>query len=75
MRKAGLTVNNIPQIHMKQNELTNESHCIVSSEDDDTNLHILMKLDGILSCFPITRAFTHKEIENCEDIPTMNLTP
>ena len=44
------------------------------SEDDDTNLRIPMKLDGVFSYFP-TRALTHEAFENCEDMQTMDLTP
>ena len=58
----------------EKNELINESHCSVFSEDDNTKLRIPVKLDRIFSLFP-TRALTHKEIENCEDAQTMNLTP
>ena len=46
----------------------------MSSADEDTELRIPMKLDGIFSYFP-TRSLTQDEIENCEDMQTLNLTP
>ena len=48
MGEVGLKVNNTPTISMEQHELTNKSHCSVLSKDDDTELRIPMKLDGIL---------------------------
>ena len=57
--------------------MTNETHFIVSKDDGDnngTNLHIHMKLDGIFSYFP-THKFTTNELENCEHIETVYLSP
>ena len=66
-------MNDTQQIQAK-NQLTTEPCCIVPSLDDDTELHIPMKLDGVFSYFQ-TCALTHEEIENCEDMQAMNLTP
>ena len=46
----------------------------MSSADDDTELRIPLKLDGIFSYF-LTRTLTQVEIENCEDMQTLHLTP
>lgn len=43
------------------------------STDDETELHIRMKLDWIFSYVP-TRALTYKDMENCGDMQTMNVT-
>ena len=58
MREAGLIVNEVPLIHTKAEELTNETHCIVSTgEGDNAKLKIPLKLDGIFSHFE-TRKLT-----------------
>ena len=52
MREAGLKVNKLPKIHIEHQNLTNESHCIVSTADGNgTELRIPMQLDGIFSYF------------------------
>ena len=35
MREAGLKLNDIPKIHTERQNLTNESHCIVSTTDSN----------------------------------------
>ena len=72
MREAGLIVNDVPRIHTKSEELTDETHCIVSK--GEVEMKIPMKLDGIFSYFP-TRKLTHEEVEACEYIETVGLTP
>ena len=70
-------MNDVPKIHTRQDDLTNETHCIVSKDDggnNGTNLRIQMKLDGIFSYFP-TRKITMKKLENCEYIETVYLSP
>ena len=45
MREAGLIVNDIPRIHTRQEDLTNQTYCILSRVDGDdngTNLNICM---------------------------------
>ena len=77
MREAGLIVNDIPRIHTRQEDLTNQTHCIVSRVDGDengTNLNIHMKLDGNLSYFP-THKLTMDELEECEYMETVYLSP
>ena len=75
MREAGLKVNDIKKIHIEHKNLTNESHCIVSTADGNgTDIRIPMQLDGIFSYFP-TRNITQEEIENCEYINTVHLKP
>ena len=72
-----MIVNNVRKIHTRQEDLTNETHCIVSKRDgdnNDTNLHIHMKLDGIFSYFP-TRKLTMNELKNFEYIETVYLSP
>ena len=68
LREAGLIVNDVPRIHTKVEELTNETHCIVARESEvGIDLKIPLKLDGIFSCFN-TRKLTSEEIEDCEFI-------
>ena len=77
LRESGLIVNDVPKIHTRQEDLTNENHCIVSKDDSDnngTNLCIRMKLDVIFSYFP-TRKLTMNELDNCEYIETVHLNP
>ena len=58
MREAGLTVNDVPKIHTKDQELNDETHCIAAKEGDNgVDLKIPLKLDGIFSYFP-TRKLT-----------------
>ena len=69
-REAGLIVNDVPKIHTRKEDLTNETHSIVSKDYDDnngTNLCIHMKLDGIFSYFPTPKT-TMSKLENCEYI-------
>ena len=45
LQNAGLIVNDVPKIHTRQEDLTNETHYIVSKDDSDnngTNLRIRM---------------------------------
>ena len=77
LREAGLIVNDVPKIDTRQEDLTNETHCILSKDDGDnngTNLCIHMKLDGIFSYFT-TRNLTMNELENCEYVETVYLSP
>ena len=75
MRWTGLKVNDVPKIHIKSQNLTNESHCIVSTDDGTgTELLIKMQLGVTFSYFP-TQEFTQEEIDNCEYIKTVYLTP
>ena len=56
-------------------ELNNETHCILSkSSQDQVNLKIPHKLDGILPYFN-TRRMTENEIENCKYMEMTNLCP
>ena len=53
MREAVLKVYCILSIHIERQNLTNESHCIVSTVDGTgTELQITMQLYGIFSYFP-----------------------
>ena len=64
MREAGLIVNDVPRVHIWQEDLTNQTNCIVSmveGDDNGTNLNISIKLDGIFSYFP-TRKLTMDEL-------------
>ena len=70
MREAGLVVNDVPKIHCGDN-VTRESHSIISK---DLDLRIPLMLRGIFSYFP-TRALSAKEIDECEDLPVVCLTP
>ena len=75
LREAGLRVNEVPRIHTKQEEITDETHCIVArAEDNGLDLRIPLKLDGIFSYFT-TRKLTEEEVEACEYIPTLELSP
>ena len=50
MREAGLIVNDVPRIHTKPEELTNETHCIVATAaSNGADLKIPLQLDGIFS--------------------------
>ena len=75
LREAGLVVNDVPKIHTRQDELSNDTHCIVANEDTNgIDLRIPMKLDGAFSYFA-TRKLTEEEINNCEYIETLQLCP
>ena len=75
MREAGFKLNGVTNIHIERQNLTNESHCIVSTTDGNgTKLRIPIQLDGIFSYFP-TRNLTREEIYNCEYIKTVYLKP
>ena len=68
-------MNDAPKIHIESQNLTNKSHCIMSNADGNgTKLWIIMQLDGIFWYFP-TQKLTQEEIENCEYIKTVYLTP
>ena len=76
MREAGLIVNDVPRIHTRQEDLTNQTHFIVSMVDGDdngTNLNIRLKLDGIVSYFP-ARKITMDELKECEYMETVYLS-
>ena len=52
MIEAGLKVNDVPNIHIERQNLTNESHYIMSTSDGNvTEIRIPMQLDGIFSYF------------------------
>ena len=77
LREAGLVVNDVPKIHTRAQELTNETHCVISSPDEDgngTDLKIHMKLDGIFSYF-LTRKLTLNELKEWSNMETVYLTP
>ena len=71
MREAGLQVNDVPRIHCG-NDITQDSHCIVAN--GETHLRIPLRLRGIFSFFP-SRALEPSEIENCEEMDCVCLTP
>ena len=51
--EAGLKVNDLPKTHIEHQNLTNESHYIVSTSDGTgTGIRIPMQLDRIFSYFP-----------------------
>ena len=59
-------MNDAPKIHIESQNLTNESHCIVSTTDGNgTEFQIPMQLYGIFSYFS-TRKLAHEENDNCE---------
>ena len=65
MREAGLTVNDVPTIHTKEQDLNEETHCIVAKEGDNgVDLKIPLSLDGIFSQLP-TRRLTREEVRDC----------
>jgi hypothetical protein len=70
MREAGLLVNDVPRIHCGE-ELTNESHCIISKE---AGLRIPLQLRGIFSGFD-SRALTQDEVNNCDELDLIIITP
>ncbi len=75
MREVGLVVNDVPQIHTDIEDLMDETHCIVSTKKaTGTNLKIPMKLDGIFLYFD-TWTLTEEDIESCEYIETVGLSP
>ena len=71
MREAGIRVNEVPRIHCGE-DVTKESHSIIV--DGDVSLRIPLRLRGIFSYFP-TRALHIKEVENCDELETVCLTP
>ncbi|KAL7538844.1 hypothetical protein ACHAXR_009411 [Thalassiosira sp. AJA248-18] len=70
MREAGLVVNDVPRIHCGD-EVTRESHSIISRRD---NIRIPLRLKGVFSYFA-SRKLTSDELENCEEMETLCLTP
>ena len=70
MQKAGLVVNDVPKIHCG-NEVTRESHCIISVKP---SLRIPLHLDGVFSCFK-TRALTTHEQTTCDEFEYIKLSP
>ena len=62
MRVAGITVNNIPKIQVK--EPTVDDHALIFS---DKSLRITLSLKGIFSTFG-TRAPTADKLDNCEEV-------
>ena len=76
-REAGLVVIDVPKFHTRAQDLTSETHCVISSPDEDSNgtgLKIHMKLDGIFSYFP-TCKLTLTKREECNNMETVYLTP
>ncbi len=71
MREAGLQVNDVPRIHCGTN-ITQDLHCIVAN--GETHLRIPLRLHGIFSFFP-SQALEPSEIENCEEMECVCLTP
>ena len=69
LRESGLILQDIPNIHC--DKPTVEDHLIY---DYVTKLRITLKLDGIFSYFP-TRALTLQEMENCDQIEYVFLSP
>ena len=68
-------MNDVPKIHIKIQNLTNESRCIVSTADGNViELHIPMQMDRIFLYSP-TRKLVQEEIDNFEYIKTVYLTP
>ena len=64
----GFKNNDVPKIHIERQNLTNESHCIVSTADGaGSEFRITMQLDGIFLYFT-TQNITQEEIEKCEYI-------
>ena len=75
MREVGLVVNVILCIYVSAEDLNNETHCIVATEDANrADLKIPLTLDGILFGFQ-TRKLTEDEVETCKYIPTVSLSP
>ena len=75
MREAGLVVNEVPRIHTNKEDLTNETHCIVSTGGKvNAKLKIPLRLDGIFSYFE-TRKLTSEEVSQCEYIKSVSLCP
>ena len=68
-------MNDVPRIHTKPEELTNDTHCIVANKvDNGIDLKIPLKLDGIFSYFE-TRRLSDEEINDCDRIETLQLCP
>ena len=66
MRESVLKVNDFPKIHIERQNLTNKSHCIVSTTNGTVSeLRISMQQDVIFSYFP-AQNITQEEIDNCE---------
>ena len=71
MREAGHKVNDVPRIHCGQ-DVTEDSHSIIM--DGEVDLKIPLRIRGIFSYFP-TRALTQGEIEECDGMDAICLTP
>ena len=70
MREAGIEVNDMPRIHIRD-ELIRESHSIMIPQVD---LRIPLRLSGVFSYF-VTRSLTNKEIEECYGMDMVLITP
>ena len=52
MREAGLVVNDVPRIHTRVTDITNNTHCILAEKEaNGADLKIPLRLDGIFSSF------------------------
>ena len=71
MREAGIEVNDVPRIHC--DTVTNSSHAIIC-RGENANVRIPLRLRGAFSYFP-TRKLTDEEIDGCDNITAICLTP
>ena len=71
VREAGLVLNDVPRIHCGD-DVSNDSHCIVS--DGDVPLRIPLRLKGVFSYFP-SKKLTPVEVQDCNDLPSICITP
>ena len=69
LREAGLEVNDIPRIHIRD-EVTRESQSIIMTRVD---LRIPLQLSGVFSYFE-SRSLTDREIEECDSMDIVLLT-
>ena len=70
LREAGLEVNDIPRIHIRD-EVTRESQSIIMTRVD---LRIPLQLSGVFSYFE-SRSLTDREIEECDSMDMVILSP
>ena len=68
MQEAGLVVNDVPKIHCQHR--TQEDHSIINQ---DSKLHIRLKLEGIFSSFP-TRKLSKEDLQR-DHIEAVYLSP
>ena len=77
LRELGLIVNDMPKNRTRKEDLTNETFWIASKDYGDNNgtdLCTRIEFDGIFSYFP-TRKLTMNELDNCDYIETLHLSP